>query len=162
MHESNFTDVGVALAAMLAVPAAAQAAKPERNLYVSLGDSYASGFQPTAPGVGRNTRNGFAYQVPGLVRPRGYKLKLVNFGCSGETTVSLLERITACGGLGPGGVDYAGTTQLTTSRPTGRCPRRSPTSATSPTSASSATSTPANSGYRVIARLIARSLPRRG
>ena len=48
------------LVATLAVPAVAQAAKPERNLYVSLGDSYAAGYQPTAPGVGKTTRNGFA------------------------------------------------------------------------------------------------------
>jgi len=101
------------LVAMLAVPAAAHAAKPDRNLYVSLGDSYAAGYQPTAPGVGRTTRNGFAYQLPGLAKPRGYKLKLVNFACGGETTVSLLERKRECGkGLGPGGVKYGGTTQL--------------------------------------------------
>ena len=85
------------LVAMLAVPAAAHAAKPDRNLYVSLGDSYAAGYQPTAPGVGRTTRNGFAYQLPGLAKPRGYKLKLVNFACGGETTVSLLERKRECG-----------------------------------------------------------------
>jgi lysophospholipase L1-like esterase len=98
---------------VLAVPAGAQAAKPERNLYVSLGDSYAAGYQPTAPGVGTTTRNGFNYQVPGLAKPRGYKLKLVNFGCGGETTVSLLQRTQECGkGLGPGGVTYGGTTQL--------------------------------------------------
>jgi lysophospholipase L1-like esterase len=105
--------ITLALVATLAVPAVAQAAKPERNLYVSLGDSYAAGYQPTAPGVGRTTRNGLAYQVPGLAKPRGYKLKLVNFGCGGETTVSLVQRTTECGkGLGPGGVKYGGTTQL--------------------------------------------------
>ena len=105
--------ITLALVATLSLPAVAHAAKPERNLYVSLGDSYASGFQPTAPGVGKNTRNGFAYQVPGLAKPRGYKLKLVNFGCGGETTVSLVQRTSDCGrGLGPGGEKYAGTTQL--------------------------------------------------
>ena len=105
--------ITLALVATLAVPAVAHAAKPERNLYVSLGDSYASGYQPSAAGPGKNTRNGFAYQVPGLAKPRGYKLKLVNFGCGGETTVSLLERKTECGkALGPGGVKYGGTTQL--------------------------------------------------
>ena len=90
--------ITLALVATLAVPAVAQAAKPERNLYVSLGDSYAAGYQPTAPGVGKTTRNGFAYQVPGLAKPRGYKLKLVNFGCGGETTVSLLERRRSAAG----------------------------------------------------------------
>ena len=46
-------------------PGVASAAAPAKQLYVSLGDSYASGYQP---GVVRsesgNTRNGFAYQVP--------------------------------------------------------------------------------------------------
>jgi lysophospholipase L1-like esterase len=101
----------VALVALLALPAAAQA-KDKRLLYVSLGDSYAAGFQPTAPGQGSTTRNGFAYQIPALAKARGYDFKLVNFGCGGETTVSLLKRTTECGGLGPGGVDYAGRTQM--------------------------------------------------
>jgi lysophospholipase L1-like esterase len=101
----------VALVALLVLPAAAQA-KDKRQLYVSLGDSYATGFQPTAAGQGANTRNGFAYQIPKLAKARGWGLKLVNFGCGGETTVSLLERKTECGGLGPGGEDYAGRTQI--------------------------------------------------
>jgi lysophospholipase L1-like esterase len=101
----------LALVAVLAVPATAHAAK--RQLYVSLGDSYATGFQPTAPGKGANTRNGFPYQVPGLARERGHRLKLVNFGCGGATTVSLLER-DGCDprALGPGGRRYPDRTQL--------------------------------------------------
>ena len=95
-------------AALLAAPAAA-GAKPK--LYVSLGDSYATGYQVTPEG-GRNTRNGFAYQVPGLAAKRGHDLKLVNFGCGGETSSSLLERVAVCRGPGPGGRDYAGTTQI--------------------------------------------------
>ena len=74
----------LALVAALAMPAAAHAAKPKRQLYVSVGDSYASGFQPTGPGKGANTRNGFAYQVPKLAAARGYDFKLVNFGCGGR------------------------------------------------------------------------------
>ena len=103
----------LALVAVLALPASAHAAKPKQQLYVSLGDSYASGFQPTAPGQGANTRNGFAYQVPKLAKARGYRYKLVNFGCGGATTVSVLEK-KGCDprALGPGGVDYAGRTQI--------------------------------------------------
>jgi lysophospholipase L1-like esterase len=103
----------LAAVAALALPAAADAAAPERQLYVSLGDSYATGYQP-APGggLGAGTRNGFAYQLPELARRRGHRLKLVNFGCGGETTASLLERTTACAGPGPGGRDYAGRTQI--------------------------------------------------
>jgi len=97
--------------ALLALPAAAEA-KDKRQYYVSLGDSYATGYQPTAVGQGANTRNGFAYQIPKLAKARGYRYKLVNFGCGGETTFSLLERTKECGGLGPDGEDYAGRTQL--------------------------------------------------
>jgi len=96
-------------AALLTLPAAA-GAKP-KQLYVSLGDSYATGYQVTPEG-GRNTRNGFAYQIPGLAKKRGYDLKLVNFGCGGETSASLLMRVSVCRGPGPGGRDYAGTTQI--------------------------------------------------
>jgi lysophospholipase L1-like esterase len=102
----------VALVATLAMPAAAHAAKPTQQYYVSLGDSYASGFQPTAPGEGANTRNGFAYQVPKLATARGYRYELVNFGCGGETTVSLLQRKEKCSGAVPDGRQYAGRTQI--------------------------------------------------
>jgi lysophospholipase L1-like esterase len=103
----------LALVVALAAPATAQAAKPENQLYVSLGDSYASGFQPTAPGRGANTRNGFAYQVPQLARARGYRFRLVNFGCGGATTTSLLDS-NGCAprALGPGGRKYPDRTQI--------------------------------------------------
>ena len=78
--------LGLALAVLL--PATAGAAKPERRLYVSLGDSYATGFQVRPDGTGANTRNGFAYQVPKFAKRRGYRFKLVNFGCGGENTTS--------------------------------------------------------------------------
>ena len=52
-----------AIATVAVAPAAAPAAVP-RQLYVSVGDSYASGSQPTGVGQGRNTRNGFAYRSP--------------------------------------------------------------------------------------------------
>jgi lysophospholipase L1-like esterase len=94
----------------LAAPAAADAAK--RQYYVSLGDSYATGFQPSVVRQAAGTRNGFAYQVPGLAKSRGYRFELVNFGCGGETTVSLLERTRRCAGPGPGGPDYTGRTQI--------------------------------------------------
>jgi lysophospholipase L1-like esterase len=50
--------------------------------------------------------------VPGLAKRRGYRFKLVNFGCGGETSTSLLERTARCGGPAPGGPDYAGRTQI--------------------------------------------------
>jgi lysophospholipase L1-like esterase len=39
-------------------------------------------------------------------------LKLVNFGCGGETSASLLDRVAVCRGPGPGGRSYAGSTQI--------------------------------------------------
>ena len=50
--------------------------------------------------------------MPELATDRGYRYKLVNFACGGETTASLLERTTPCDGLGPGGVHYGGRTQI--------------------------------------------------
>jgi lysophospholipase L1-like esterase len=104
--------LALALALALAAPAAVEAAQPKRQYYVSLGDSYATGYQPSVVDQAAGTRNGFAYQVPRLAERRGYRFKLVNFGCGGETTVSLLTRKTACAGPAPGGRDYAGRTQI--------------------------------------------------
>jgi lysophospholipase L1-like esterase len=103
----------LAVLSLLALPAAAQAAKAKPSYYVSLGDSYAAGYQRFSATDGRTTRDGFAYQVVGKAKARGHKLRLVNFGCGGETSVSILARKTKCRGLGPGGVGYAGITQAT-------------------------------------------------
>ena len=76
------------LAVLLLVPATAQAAgHTKTQYYVSLGDSYAVGYQP-----GRGTtREGFADQTVTKARKRGYRLKLVNFGCGGATTTSIIK-----------------------------------------------------------------------
>ncbi len=100
----------VAALCLLALPAAAQAA--EKTYYVSLGDSYAAGYQATGVGKGKTTRNGFAYQLVKKARARGHSFELVNFGCGGETSRSILTRKARCGGLGPGGEKYAGRTQI--------------------------------------------------
>jgi lysophospholipase L1-like esterase len=105
------TLVAAIAALSLAVPATAQAAKAKPSYYVSLGDSYAAGYQRFSETSARTTRDGFAYQVVGKARARGHNLKLVNFGCGGETTTSILTRKAKCAGLGPGGADYAGRTQ---------------------------------------------------
>lgn len=97
----------LAIAAALAIPSAASAKTSQ--YYVSLGDSYASGYQPTSKSGG--TRNGFAYQLPGLAAKRGYKLKLVNFGCGGATSSSILNEKLAADAKckGPGAPKYTGT-----------------------------------------------------
>lgn len=83
---------------------------PSQRYYVSVGDSYAAGFQPTSKGHGHDTTNGFAYQVPGLAAPRGYDLKVVNFGCDGATTASVLDA-QGCKTQPPDGPSYAKQTQ---------------------------------------------------
>lgn len=92
--------VALALSVTLALPAVGQAASKhhkhpgkgtQRQLYVSLGDSYAVGYQPTAPHVGSPTTNGYANQLLPLARKKGYDFRLVNFGCGGATTTSILQ-----------------------------------------------------------------------
>jgi lysophospholipase L1-like esterase len=110
----------LALALLAALPGLAQAAKNAKKddgkqYYVSLGDSYAEGYQPNpAGGLGSSTKDGFAYVLPKLAKKRGYDLKLVNFACGGETTTSILERTTPCPGpaMPIGGPDYSGQTQV--------------------------------------------------
>jgi lysophospholipase L1-like esterase len=79
-----------------------------KQFYISIGDSYAAGYQPeTAGAPGRTTTNGFAYQLPAMLDSRGYHLTLVNFGCAGATTTSLLT-VKGCPAilLGPGAPSY--------------------------------------------------------
>jgi lysophospholipase L1-like esterase len=78
--------------------------------YVSLGDSYAAGYQPTGPHSGRTDTNGFAYQIPALAAKKGYDLELVNFGCAGATTSSILTSV-GCVLEGPGATRYPTETQ---------------------------------------------------
>jgi lysophospholipase L1-like esterase len=117
--------LAAALAAALAAPAAAQAARapPAQGLrrpavaqqyYLSLGDSYATGYQPGRDGSpGGGTRNGYAYRLPALAARRAYRLELVQLGCGGATTASILEQV-GCprAARGPGGRPYPGSTQI--------------------------------------------------
>lgn len=83
---------------------------PAAQSYVSIGDSYAAGYQPTAPRKGSTTRNGFAYQVVTDAKAKGYDYTLVNFGCSGATTVTILKTPgCAAERLGPGATPYTQT-----------------------------------------------------
>lgn len=77
---------------------------PSDRLYVSIGDSYAAGYQPSAAAT---TTNGFAYQVADRTG-----LRLVNFGCSGVTSTVLLDTV-GCdpAALGPGAPEYADASQ---------------------------------------------------
>jgi lysophospholipase L1-like esterase len=96
------------LATAVVVAAPAQAKTTGTQYYVSLGDSYATGYQP---GRG-STTEGFANQVVPKARKRGYRLKLVNFGCGGATTTSIVKS-KGCAKLARavGGPGYEGQTQ---------------------------------------------------
>jgi lysophospholipase L1-like esterase len=98
--------LGAALPAALAVPGTAQArtAAKSPTYYVSLGDSYSVGFQP-----GLGSTPGYTVYVA-----KKTHLTLVNFGCAGATTVSILNTV-GCPGVLPhtaGGVTYPTTTQI--------------------------------------------------
>lgn len=90
--------------------ASPSAAKRSKQLYVALGDSYATGYPATSRGNGSETRNGYAYQLPALAKAKGYNLRLVNFGCTGATSESIVTN-KGCSDLGPGGMPYPGQTQ---------------------------------------------------
>ncbi len=78
---------------------------------MSLGDSYAAGWEATGPGgVGQTTTHGYAYQVPQLAVALGYHLTVVNFGCGGATTASILKS-RGCPILGPGAPSYPNQSQ---------------------------------------------------
>ncbi len=83
----------VLAAGALAVGVAGQASGAMRapDYLVALGDSYAVGYQP---GVGP-TLQGFNDQTVTKARKKGYRFTLVNFGCGGATTESLLTQ-TGC------------------------------------------------------------------
>jgi lysophospholipase L1-like esterase len=100
-----------ALSALGPAPVGAQS-PPGHLYYVSLGDSYAAGYQPTSAKGGHATTNGFAYQATRLAAARGYHYTLVNFGCGGATTTSILKA-DGCLLLGPGAPTYPTEPQAT-------------------------------------------------
>jgi hypothetical protein len=111
----------VALLAVLCVTTAPMANASEAggltppttaNYYVSLGDSYAAGNQRIASAWAHNDSNGFAYQVVKLARAKGYGFDLLNFGCGGATTTSVLQQAgRSVGNAGPDTTSYPTQTQ---------------------------------------------------
>jgi lysophospholipase L1-like esterase len=91
------------LAGVLGAGQAAQAAVTPKSYYVSLGDSYSVGYQPA-----RGSTPGYT-----VVVAKATRLTLVNFGCGGATTTSLVSSV-GCPDVLPhtaGGVTYPTTTQ---------------------------------------------------
>ncbi len=81
--------------------AAAAAPKAVVDYDVSVGDSYAAGYQPVASATAHRDTHGFAYQVVNLARARGYHFTLRNFACDGATTTSILHQV-GCPLFAPG------------------------------------------------------------
>jgi lysophospholipase L1-like esterase len=91
------------LTGILSAGQAAQAATKAKTYYVSLGDSYSVGYQPN-----RGSTPGYT-----VVVAKATRLTLVNFGCGGATTTSLVSSV-GCPDVLPhtaGGVTYPTTTQ---------------------------------------------------
>jgi lysophospholipase L1-like esterase len=83
---------GLVIAASLLVPLSTAGASSSSSpkYYVSLGDSYSIGYQPD-PSV--SLRFGYTRYVVAAEKKLGTNLTLVNFGCGGATTSSLLNSI---------------------------------------------------------------------
>src|SRR5215470_17635254 len=58
--------------------------------YVSLGDSLAAGVQPDASGTEHNTDQGYADQLFAELKANHPNLQLMKFGCTSETTTTML------------------------------------------------------------------------
>jgi len=110
---------GVAMAFLLLVVATlgtsnstGAATSGATTYYVSVGDSYAAGYQPIASALHGRDTSGFAYQVLSLAKRKGDTFVLRNFACDGATTATVIEQ-KGCGltSPGPDSVHYASQTQ---------------------------------------------------
>jgi lysophospholipase L1-like esterase len=100
----------IAVLVLSAQTASARQAGNPKQYFISLGDSYAVGYQSD---VGHTTLNGPANQLVKLAAKRGYRFKLVNFGCGGATTTSMLTQLDCpTPARMPGAAGYPGKTQV--------------------------------------------------
>jgi lysophospholipase L1-like esterase len=85
------------LAGALGLTAPAQAAEVGPHYYLALGGSDSVGFQPTAAVPhGAPTDDGYADDLVAVERARWADLQLVQFGCPGETTLTMLDGGDRC------------------------------------------------------------------
>ncbi len=93
----------LAVVALLALPSVANAQK--RDLYVSLGDSWAASVQGQPTGPARITRSGFTEQLVRQQRARGKRWRLVRLGCPGLRSDEMIRGNTTddepCSGYDP-------------------------------------------------------------
>jgi lysophospholipase L1-like esterase len=81
--------VGIAAVAT-ALPGLAAAKAPSPHYYLALGDSLSRGMQPDPSGTLRDTNQGYANDLLQIERHRVPNLRLMQLGCGGETTTSML------------------------------------------------------------------------
>lgn len=84
---------GTAMAAPAPDAGQGRSAQHAMQWYLALGDSLAAGYQPAHDGLpaGDHKTEGYAGQVLTDLRANQGKTKLVNLGCSGETTVTMTD-----------------------------------------------------------------------
>jgi lysophospholipase L1-like esterase len=67
-----------------------QAKKTHSRYYLALGDSLSQGMQPDPQGTTLNTHQGYVDDLFAVERHHVRELKLVKYGCGGETTQSMI------------------------------------------------------------------------
>lgn len=98
------------IATSTVTPAAAAVSKATLDYDISVGDSYAAGYQPVAAAMAHRDTHGFAYQV--VTRARRYHFILRNFACDGATTTSVVYQVGCpLPAPGPDAVSYPTRTQ---------------------------------------------------
>jgi lysophospholipase L1-like esterase len=86
-----------------AAPAHAHHHAPPASYYLALGDSLSQGVQPDAAGASVKTPDGYANQLYAVLRKHDPGLRLIDLGCPGETTATMIH-----GGI----CSYGGRSQL--------------------------------------------------
>ena len=104
--------LGLVASALLGITPAGGSGNARVEYDVSVGDSYAAGYQPVASAnAGRDT-HGFAYQVIDMAKAKGDDFSLQNFACDGATTATILQQDgCSLSAPGPDTESYAGQTQ---------------------------------------------------
>jgi len=98
LSKTRFLKLGVALVllAVCGVTAAtvtAAGTPSDARYYVALGDSLSTGYQPVLRGEGIETHSGYVDDIYSRERLYTHDLELVDFGCPGDTTTSLVTGV---------------------------------------------------------------------
>jgi lysophospholipase L1-like esterase len=83
----------LAVCGYTAAKVAAAGSPSEARYYIALGDSLSTGYQPTLLGEGIETHTGYVDDIYSQERRAAPGLELVDFGCPGDTTTSLLSGV---------------------------------------------------------------------